>query len=66
MADIDLSNPNRLLTLDEFCQWAGVSERAVRYWISAGTAPRRIKIGRGIRIKATDALAWAESRAVED
>lgn len=64
-ATVELTNPNRLLTADEFCQWVGISRRVFRKWVADGSAPRRIRVGRGVRIKASDALTWAETRYVE-
>lgn len=57
-------DPNRLLTLEEFCHWAGVSLRTFRQWCAVGTAPPRMKFGKHSRVLVRDALAWAESRKV--
>lgn len=57
-------HPERLLTPDEFCDWAGVSKRTFRQWCVDGTAPRRIRIGRHTRVLVRDALAWAEAKYV--
>lgn len=63
---IDMSDSNRLLTINEFCAWAQVTPRTYRGWCQNGTAPKRIKIGgRHIRIRVADAIAWAESRYVD-
>lgn len=56
--------PSALLSKEDFCRWAGVSERTLGQWITDGTAPKRLLLGRHIRIKFADALEWAESRYV--
>jgi predicted DNA-binding transcriptional regulator AlpA len=53
-----------LLSIDDFCSWTRISKRTFNQWCQDGTAPRRLKIGRHIRIRWSDALAWAESRYV--
>lgn len=61
-----MDNPNALLTVAEFCAWARVTTRTWRAWCATGEAPRRIKIGSGIRVRVSDALAWADARVVRD
>lgn len=61
-----MDNPNALLTVNEFCAWARVTTRTWRSWCASGDAPRRIKIGSGIRVRVADALAWADARVVRD
>lgn len=63
-APVDLTNPNQLLTIEEFCAWVGVPKRTFRQWCQDGTAPKRSKVGRHIRIRVNDALTWYESRSV--
>lgn len=59
-------DPNALLTTAEFAEWVGVPVRTVRQWITDGTAPRRLRVGRHIRIRWADALSWAESKYIRD
>jgi excisionase family DNA binding protein len=59
-------HPDQLLTKAEFCKWAGVSQRTLSQWIRDGSAPRRMRFGNHVRIRWSDALAWAESRYVND
>jgi excisionase family DNA binding protein len=56
--------PNTLLTKAEFCQWAGVSERTLGQWITDGTAPPRVLLGRHVRFRFSDCLEWLASRYV--
>lgn len=57
-------HPDRLLSPDEFCDWAGISKRTFRQWCTDGTAPPRLRIGKHIRIRWADALAWADSKRI--
>lgn len=59
-------NPDTLLSIDEFCDWLQVSKRTFNQWCQDGTAPKRIKFGRHVRIRWADALSWAEARYVGD
>jgi predicted DNA-binding transcriptional regulator AlpA len=61
----DMQDPNRLLTIGEFCAWTKVSKRTWRAWCLEGLAPRRIKIAGSVRVRVADALAWAEARYVD-
>ncbi len=56
--------PNTLLSKVEFCHWAGISERTLGQWITDGTAPPRILLGRHVRFKFEDCLKWLPSRYV--
>jgi predicted DNA-binding transcriptional regulator AlpA len=58
--------PNKLLSRKDFCVWANVPERTFTQWCQDGTAPKRIKIGRHVRIRWADALVWLDSRYVRD
>ena len=57
-------HPDTLLTIDEFCGWLGISKRTFTGWCQDGLAPQRLKVGRQVRIRWSDALKWAESNYV--
>lgn len=57
-------DPDRLLRYHEFAEWVGVPERTARQWVSDGTGPRVIRLGRHVRIRVGDALVWLDSRYV--
>jgi excisionase family DNA binding protein len=57
-------DPDRLFTYVAVAEWADVPERTVRKWVSDGTGPRVIKLGRHVRIRAADLLTWLEGRYV--
>ena len=63
---LQFKHPDQLLTVQEFCAWAKITTRTWRAWCVDGAAPRRMKLGSAIRIRVADALAWAESRYVND
>jgi excisionase family DNA binding protein len=58
------SDPDRLLSYAEFAEWAGVPERTARSWVASGDGPRAIRLGRHVRIRVADALAWLDTRYV--
>lgn len=68
--DTDITNsrlrtdPDRLLTYGEFSKWIGVPESTVRKWVAAGTGPRVLRLGRHVRIRVTDVLAWLDEQGV--
>jgi predicted DNA-binding transcriptional regulator AlpA len=51
-----------LMTVEDLAAWAQVSVRTVREWAAEGTGPRRIRLGRGVRYRVGDVLAWAATR----
>lgn len=60
-------HPDQLLTAQEFCDWTKVTRRTLRQWEQDGSAPKCIKLmGRHIRYRWGDCLAWAESYYVND
>lgn len=56
------SDPDRLLSYSDFAQWVGVPERSVRAWVATGNGPRAVRLGRHVRIRVADALAWLDER----
>lgn len=58
-------HPDSLLTRKQFCDWVGVPERTFTQWVTDGKGPKRLRMGRHVRIRWSDALAWAEARYVD-
>ena len=57
-------HPDTLISIEEFCTWCGVSKRTFTSWCMENSAPRRLKLGRQVRIRWSDALAWADKHYV--
>lgn len=58
-------HPDTLLSIDDFCAWLNVSKRTFNQWCHDGTGPKRMKMGRQIRIRWSDALAWVDAHYVQ-
>ncbi|MGH3672834.1 MAG: helix-turn-helix transcriptional regulator [Pseudonocardiaceae bacterium] len=54
-----------MLTIEQLCEWAQITPRTLRKLWSEGCGPRRVHIGGSIRIRWSDAKAWANSRPVD-
>ncbi len=50
-------------TIAQAGQFTGFTEKALRDKITLGIGPKTFKIGRSIRIKREDLIAWAEGGA---
>lgn len=59
-------DPDRLLRYGDFASWAGVPERTARAWVAKGTGPRVVRLGRHVRIRVSDALAWLDGQYVKE
>lgn len=55
----------RLLTLQETADYLGVPLTTLYAWRTRGQAPRGFKVGRHVRVRASDIEAWLEERADE-
>jgi len=54
----------RHLTAEDLAERLGVDVQSI-YWLNAtGEAPPRLKIGKRVRYRLADVLAWEESRLV--
>ncbi|MFE5837231.1 helix-turn-helix transcriptional regulator [Arthrobacter sp. NPDC056493] len=53
----------RHLTMQDLADRCGVSLATVRQWRVKGTGPRGMAIGKYVRFRLSDVLAWEESRA---
>lgn len=60
-----LSNPDRLLTMNELAEVTGVSTNTVRDWNLKGTGPRRLRVGKYVRYRAADVKTWLDSHYVD-
>ena len=56
---------NRLLTTEEVSARYRVSRRTLYYWRSIGPAPPAIKVGRHLRWRQSQVLAWEDRLVVE-
>lgn len=52
----------RLLTLQETADYLGVPLATLYAWRSRGQAPRGFKVGRHVRVKASDVESWLAER----
>lgn len=48
------------LTSDELAERYQVPVQTVRYWRHMGTGPKAVKIGRFVRYRMADVLAWEQ------
>ena len=59
MASNDLlSNPDRLLSVDELAEVTGVPVSSIRKWAGKGHGPRRLRVGKYVRYRASDVREW--------
>lgn len=56
-------DPDRLIGYAELSEWTDVPERSVRAWVSSGTGPTPIRLGRHVRFRVRDVLAWLDQKA---
>ncbi len=54
---------DELLSIDDVARHLGVPVATVYAWRSRRTGPRAIKVGRHLRFRESDLLAWVESQA---
>lgn len=58
-------DPDRLLSVEELAAVVGIPVRSVRQWAVKGTGPRRLRVGKYVRYKASDVRAWLDSQYVD-
>lgn len=51
-----------LLTLTEVADWLRVPKATVYEWRRYGRGPKAYRVGRGLRFRPDDVLAWLDSR----
>lgn len=54
----------RHMTVEEFAKREGVPIPTVYGWNSRGEGPKYLKIGRHVRYRVADVIAWENSRVV--
>ncbi|MGO2482871.1 MULTISPECIES: helix-turn-helix transcriptional regulator [Glutamicibacter] len=52
----------KLLTIDEYCEWRGISKGAAAQERYRGTGPQFIKAGKQIRYTVSSIQAWLEQQ----
>ncbi len=53
------------LTIDEIAERYQVPVATVRYWRHLGTGPKAVRIGRFVRYRLADVLAWEQKLQAE-
>jgi predicted DNA-binding transcriptional regulator AlpA len=59
-----MDDSDRHLTITEVASRERVPVNTVRKWNATGTGPRFMKVGRYVRYRLADVLAWEDSRVV--
>jgi hypothetical protein len=59
----DQAEREQLLTNEELAERANVTIATVRGWRYHGNGPRALKLGRHVRYRLADVLAWEEANA---
>lgn len=54
-----------LLTTPEVAECLGIAQITARKWRLEGFGPRFVKVGSGVRYRASDVEAWLASRTVQ-
>lgn len=52
-----------LLTIPQLCEYLGVPVSTVYLWRTRNQGPRGFRVGKQVRFRADDVLAWLEERA---
>lgn len=52
----------RLLSIDELAEYLGKPKGTLYQWRYQGEGPPAIRVGRGLRYRASDVEAWLDSR----
>mgnify|MGYP001381723934 CR=1 FL=1 len=52
----------QLMTLADMCELLGVSESTAYYWRQIGKGPRGARIGKKLRYRRADVLAWLDEQ----
>lgn len=50
------------LTVEELADRMGVSKNTVYIWNTKGTGPKRLPVGRHVRYRLADVVAWENAR----
>ncbi|WP_424533598.1 helix-turn-helix transcriptional regulator [Sphaerisporangium viridialbum] len=57
--------PERHLTPEDLADRVGIPVATIYQWNSRGTGPRFMKIGKHVRYKIADVVAWEDSRYMD-
>lgn len=57
-----LSDPDRLLSREELAEAIGVPIKTLRNWASLDKGPRRMRVGKYIRYRASDVKTWLDGQ----
>lgn len=60
--NLEIAMPEKHLTVQDFAERVNVPEKTVYAWNSEGTGPRYMKIGRHVRYRLADVIAWENAR----
>lgn len=53
------------LTVEDLARREGVPVQTVYYWNKTGDGPKYLRIGRHVRYRVTDVIAWEDARLVD-
>jgi excisionase family DNA binding protein len=56
---------DRHLSIKEFADRLGLPPATIERWNSRGGGPRYLRVGRHVRYRLADIIAWEESRLVD-
>lgn len=59
-------SPDKHLTVEDFADRVGVPVQTVYDWNTRGLGPTYMRIGRYVRYRLTDVVAWENARLVEN
>ncbi len=54
-------SPKQLLTIQDVAELCGISNEHVRRLVDRGAFPKPIRLGRSVRFRLSDVMAWVES-----
>jgi excisionase family DNA binding protein len=57
------SNLEQLLSTEELADYLGVPTKTIYMWHYKGVGPRRLKVGKRTKYRASDISAWLDGRA---
>ncbi|WP_417233514.1 helix-turn-helix transcriptional regulator [Arthrobacter sp.] len=63
---MNAENEYRHLTLEELATRLGIAVQTLYQWRSQGKGPRGMKIGRHVRFRVQDVVAWEEAQLEAD
>lgn len=57
-----MHNQHELMTLTELCRELGISESTAYYWRQIGKGPKGARIGKALRYRRSDVVAWVDKQ----